>query len=382
MKQEIRLKNLSASARAGLEALIASQAHENLHKHLPQSESERATLFATLEKALSRQLFRVTLRLELPGRTLVSRGEDQDIGAASEAAFKTLDGRLGMHLTRLQHREPQPPERQRLSRLEEKLPQRARRAQQDYFEHVKEALPALTSFVQRELLYLRSSGQLSSDYPTAEDVVDEVLVRALDEWEEREVARGSGRRLLRLSIEVLAQRVAQARTELLEGLAFDGSDDVDPAEALYYQEQLGEWQSDEPRFETLMVTPESSDPREVAEFDQTRRFLLEALRSLPVSWRRMVMLSQMDDQPLEAVAAALDVDEETVTACLAHADAFLRERLQEAAIDLPDRGAPADYLVIEQPSSAVAAEVERELSRLLEGASRPMSASEGDPRWR
>lgn len=368
MKQVVRLRNLSSSAQAGLEALVSSLAREHIAEHLQPPEAEEAILFATVERTLPGDLFRATLRLDLPGRTLVGREEDGDVGSAIEGGCKELETRLRRHLARLRRSDSDraASDSRRLPRLEQTLPESPETTDQKaYFERVKEALPTLTRFVQRELAYLRSSGELSSDYPTVDDVVDEVLVRGLDAWKPGDDAPSSATGLLQLSIDVLAERVGEARAELLEGLALEGDDEIDATQALYYQEQFGDWQTERGGFESLVATSDASNPGEVAEFEQTRRFILEALRSLPVSWRRIVMLTQMDEQPEAAVADTLGIDEQTVRACLHHADAFLRQKLQEADIELPSSGVPADYLVIDQAYSLAAEEIEQELTKLL-----------------
>lgn len=369
MKHEIRFKNLSAAAHRGLETLVASLAHKHCIRHFEAGEAEAGTLFTTLESVPRGVQFRATLRLELPGRTVVSRESGNDMEPAVENAFKELETRLRRHLASLNRPESQRPSGNRLPRLENRLPAEPRA--ELHFDRIQDGVAELASFVERELAYLRSSGELASDYPTIDDVVDEVLVRALDRWQATDAATPSGKDLLRLSIEVLAERVAEARTELLEGLAFDEADEVDPAQALYYQEQLADARRTESAaFEPLAHARTLPDPSDEVEFEQIRRLLLESLRLLPASWRRMVMLSQMYEQPTASVAETLGVDERTVHRCLEHADAFLRDRLQRAAIDLPDRAAPADYLVIDGNFSLTAMEVEQELMNLLEGARR------------
>ena len=376
MKQEVRLKHLTSIARGSIEALVASLAQEYLQRHFQPADLSTARLVANFEKMPARQIFRVTLRLEQWGRIFFYRDEDDDIESAAVNAFAGLGARVRRHLARQRHRSHQfaAGSTQRLTGLGQRLPLSSHSDHRAFFDQVRQSLEQLANFIERELLYLRASGELASDYPTVDDVVDEVLVRSLEFWQSDSGTAVSESVLLQLSISVLAERVAESKTELLEGLAVDESAETDPAHALYAQEQLAE--PDPERFDSLISVPAASDPAEAADADKIRRLLFEALRRLPSSWRRMVILAQMDDVPIPVVAATLDVDEQTVQACLDHADAFLRSQLQQAEMNLADDSAPADYLVIESPFSPVASEIERELSELLRARTRSLSVSD------
>lgn len=87
-----------------------------------------------------------------------------------------------------------------------------------YDDVVCENLHALQRFVDGELRYLREAGSLASDYPSAADIIDETLVRALEDLPFRSEVTPVVSWLMGHASQVLRSEVGLARQRDHEGL--------------------------------------------------------------------------------------------------------------------------------------------------------------------
>ena len=78
---------------------------------------------------------------------------------------------------------------------------------------VRALLAPLARHIRREMAFLRARGDLEGDFPTADDVVDETLVRAWQELRRHPQADLGKGTLYRIASRVLAEAVRQRRRE-------------------------------------------------------------------------------------------------------------------------------------------------------------------------
>lgn len=202
-----------------------------------------------------------------------------------------------------------------------------------FSEAVRPLLDPLARHVRREMAFLRARGELEGDFPTADDVVDETLVRA---WHElrRSPQAGPGKgTLYRIASRVLADAVQQRRRErgrfvslerrLPERQALD--EDLDQAVYDYWQpEQVLKLED--------AVPIEAPTPEEAVEREELRRVLGQVLAELPDGWRQAVLLTKAEDLPHAEVARQLGISQEELQRRIEHADAYLRARLSELGV--------------------------------------------------
>jgi RNA polymerase sigma factor (sigma-70 family) len=343
MQIRITFKNIEAVSHPTIEqrlrGLLEERLQPTLDKHFP---SAAIRLFAIVEKSRHHQhLYRVALRLHLPPRKIVvAREDDYDLEAAERGAVAELERQVRRHLSRIRHEDAwkRKARRAELHRLKGALAAAPLPTRRGFLETVRPLLPRLENVVRRELAYLRATGDLAPDYPTVSDVIDETLVRA-----QRAAAgdRDPFRALLKHMIDVLAEEVARYRSSE-EAASLEGLPAADQLAETGEDWRLEYWQPDEVlRIEDLVpAQEESGDPEAALERDELRRFLLQALRQLPMRWRRAVTLTQMESLPVEDVAELLGTDPETINTWLDHADAYLRARLEEAGLEPPPEQSP------------------------------------------
>lgn len=198
---------------------------------------------------------------------------------------------------------------------------------------VRPLLDSLARHVRREMAFLRARGELDGDFPAADDVVDETLVRAWHELRRHPQAGPGKATLYRLAGRVLAEAVQQRRRErgrsvslerrLPERLALD--EDIDQAVYDYWQpEQVLKLED--------AVPIDAPTPEEAVEGEELRRVLGQVLAELPERWRQAVLLTHVEDLPHAEVARQLGISEEELQRRIEHADAYLRARLSDLGV--------------------------------------------------
>lgn len=220
-----------------------------------------------------------------------------------------------------------------LPRLQAELEQMPAADVGRFSEAVRPLLDPLARHVRREMAFLRARGELEGDLPTADDVVDETLLRAWQELRRHPQAGPDKGTLYRIARRVLAEAVQQRRRErgrfvslerrLPERQALD--EDIDQAVYDYWQpEQVLKLED--------AVPVDAPTPEEAVEREELRRVLGQVLAELPADWRQAVLLTQADDQPRAEVARLLGISEEELQRRIEHADAYLRTRLSELGV--------------------------------------------------
>lgn len=198
---------------------------------------------------------------------------------------------------------------------------------------VRPLLEPLARHVRREMAFLRMRGDLDGDFPTADDVVDETLVRAWQEVRRHPQVELGKVTLYRIASRVLAEAVRKRRRErgrfvslerrLPEREALD--EDIDEAVFDYWQPEQALKLED-------AVPIDAPTPEETVEREELRRLMGQVLAELPEGWRAAVFLTQVEDLPHAEVARELGIGEEELQRRIDHADAYLRERLRELGV--------------------------------------------------
>lgn len=345
MQIRITFKNIDAVSHAAIERrlrdLFAERLQPTLEKHFP---SGSIRLFGIVEKSRHhRHLYRVALRLHLPPKKiLVAREDDFDLQVAEREAMAELERQVRRHLSRIRHEDAwkRKVKREELRRLKGQLAAAPVEARRGFLDAVRSLVPRLENVVRRELAYLRATADLAPDYPSVSDVMDETLVRMQRDWEPAMDERGTFQRLLKHMIDVLAEEVVRYRSSE-EAASLEGPPATDALAETGEDWRLEYWQPDEVlRIEDLVPAQEGIDPEQALEREELHRFLLQTLRLLPARWRRAVTLVQMESLPMGDVAELLGTDEGTLREWLAHADAYLRARLEEAGLEPPSEHGP------------------------------------------
>lgn len=169
-------------------------------------------------------------------------------------------------------------------------------------------LPSLFHFVRGQLAYREALADLAPGALAAEEVIDQVVLRAYMASTTAEHADIAAT-VRQLAIEQIAARVSKGTPE-------------DRRRILYFFEPNGDGvtTSSEP----------ATGPDGHAEHDVVRRAFENTLAGMPAVWRQVMLLHHVDGLVASAVARVVGRSESDVRRMVDHACAYLREQLFEA----------------------------------------------------
>ncbi len=210
-----------------------------------------------------------------------------------------------------------------------------RRTRESFLSLIGEHLDRLYQFVGHELAYFEALGDLGRAELTTQEVVDDVLLRAYDEFRRHagalEVTRGW---LLRLAIEQIESAVRRSRTERARSVHIE--DDVPETPPAEWVSTLGDeildfYEPDEDlKLEDLVPDLHVPTPEQEAERGELRQCVNAALSGMPRAWRRAVLLRHVDGLTGTELAKALGMSADEARRILENAREYLRQRLVES----------------------------------------------------
>ncbi len=368
MRVDVTFRNIPAEEHAAARELLESLGARRVAKALGRLAGKAPRMHATLERHRSGERVRARLRVAVPGAVLVSHEVGPTLQETIHEAVYELARQARRYAARMEHRGSRRRRGERrpaLGRLRAALAEAPAaeqggealaRGQVDgdrartFLAAAGEDLQALHQFVRHELTYLRTTGELAPAIPTLDDVLDEVLARALDDLPRRQ-AEGDGESsrawLLQLAMRYLDEERAQAQ-RLRARLPLDERV-TPPAGALVDDEMMDFWQPDEVlRVEDLI--PTDWEPQEPSGEGETagqtgglppREAALLAhqlLAQVPHTWRRALTLRDLYGLTDDEAAAALATDPTEVARWSEAAAHFVDERSRGLGVALDEHG--------------------------------------------
>ena len=347
IRTAISYRNVEKLFRPGLEDLIAQLTDQRLTPHLSHFPSGLVRLQASLERSRHRSLYRVRLRLVLPGATLACGNEAPAPETAIERSVRELERQLERYVAHLRHEDAWRRDERRvgLRQLKTALAERADTGSALFGETVRPLLASLEHFVQRELAYLQTRGDLAADDPSVDDIVDEALARACERFAERPSRLEPLQWLYQIALELLEAEVTRRQMEEGRCISLEGRLPVQLHEPQDDDELLFEyWQPDEVLRLEDVVPGTDGTPEDDVITRELNELIAALLAELPEPWRRAVTLCRLEAQPQAVAAQVLGITEEELQHRLAHADAFLRARLGDLRLTPQPSDAPAGYI--------------------------------------
>lgn len=350
MRTHLSFHRIGEPSRPRLQQMFGERAAE-LEGRLKDFPPDLVHLEGRIEKNPNHQLYRASLRLKLPSTVLAVAEEGRDLAAVMAEAFEELFRRTDKHLARLR-REPlwKRPERRERLRLLVKSPLEAEEQERRrlYFDLIQSHLDALYGFVQRELLYLESTGALGPGELSVEDLVDAVVLRGLEAFEQRPHRLTVSQWLISLAVQVVAEEVERLRRErAVETLSLE-EPPHQPAEepTRRDEERFDYWEPEERlRLEDLVPLEDAPTPDQAQVRREMQLALQRAIAALPRAWRQAVVLTTLEGLTPGPAAEVLGINELALQEGLAHAYAFLREKLKDAGFSTEDAGPTLEEMI-------------------------------------
>jgi ribosome-associated translation inhibitor RaiA/DNA-directed RNA polymerase specialized sigma24 family protein len=351
-----RFEGLAAHDTTTWQASLEEFTSRQLRPLLVAHRADAGVLHATLRKLPRLQHgFEVQLHMHLPGKKIITasaRGEQ--VRAVTERAVERLFREAQRHFAHLhgQDRYRRKARRERLRELEQRLAGMPAAVVEQAKQGVEALLQRVTPVAARELAYLRANGDLPEGYPTVSDVVDEAAAQTRAAWQGAQDAAKVYQQLLKNLFKTIDREVAAVRP-YAEAESLDAPvapDASDQAEAMVEEEVYEYYQPDDTlSLADVLPAPESeadetalTQPEDEALPENRQRseqaFALDVVKTLPIVWRRALLLSALDDLATADIAAVLDAEETAVRGWIDLACSFVYAHLRDAGVALPEGG--------------------------------------------
>lgn len=369
MKFHIRFRNIPDSVQPTLTEELEALAKKRLERHVAKFTPDLVQLHIVLERSSHRSyLYRVALRLTVPGGFITSQKTGESPTVAAKSAFDELERQLIEHLERMRGEDEwrRKERREQLHRLKAAASERPPKEREVFRKALRPHLPTIRRFVRFELSHLQARGELKPDQITVDEVIDEALARTFRERDERSDPDRIVSRVLKSATDVLTEEAAQSRKRArrlsLEGPPPRAPDDISIDETIFdfYQPD------DLLKVEDLVAAP-SPDPEELVSEREIQHGLASIIASMPNIWRRAFILARVQGMPLPTVAHVLGSSETQVREWLERANTFLKARLAELGIEGADKKLPAGSANLARTPATP--ELEAEFDRTLNDAS-------------
>jgi RNA polymerase sigma factor (sigma-70 family) len=209
------------------------------------------------------------------------------------------------------------------------------RNRESFLSQISRELKGLYRFVRHQLAYSESTGDLVPGEVTAEDVVDEVLLRAYREFVKEPGERKIGAWLIELAKKRIQADVKRSRTE--RNLTVHIEEDIPETPPVEEVSTLGDeildfYQPDEDlKLEDVFPDVDISTPEDfVAAEEELVQCVNAALAAMPKEWRRALHLRHSGGLTLEELREVLKKDEPEIERILEYARQHLRQSLIES----------------------------------------------------
>jgi RNA polymerase sigma factor (sigma-70 family) len=300
---------------------------EKLSRRLRAYRPELVHLKGLIEQNSPREGTVVSLNLRLPSGQMAVQESAPNASGALKAAFEDLISQIGKHkdLLRSSHKwrrrgvtAPMPANSARDGHAasgESREEAHPTASSDDIRSYVNAHLGRLELFVERELRLRMNAGQMSSGSVTKEEVVDEVVVRALGSTEDTE----------HMALEPWFYRLAIQSMNDLTSRAGQGTSDLRPDGVVSDDSEFNFHQPEEFLSESdLIVDRATANPEDVAYVDELISLVEYALAPASRSDREVFILHALEGFSVIEIAAITDREPEEIRSSIGAARAKLR----------------------------------------------------------
>ncbi len=345
MKHELEFKGFEPSP--AIRSLIESRI-EHLERRAQSLSNEPLFLRCAVEEVPSHKLFRVSLTLEVPQKTLAAKAETHDAEEAIRRAFEEIEKQLEAYKADLRGEQWWKQTKRRWQLKQQKagaVPEAAIDDPEWFFKLVGPHLANLREVAGKVLRYVEARGDLPPEELELDEVVDAALARAFDEFSKGKAPTDIRSRLVRFALEEIKAAVKRAQTDRTRMVHVEEHvPETPPAEEV---STLGEdilyfYQPDEDlKVEDVIPDLEIPPPDQIVETNELRRCVRAALRDLPKDARRALTLRYIVGLTGQELARSLGKPEAEVERLIDDARARLRQELIAAGCAVKANGPAA-----------------------------------------
>jgi RNA polymerase sigma factor (sigma-70 family) len=307
---------------------------EKLQKRLQIFRPELVHLHAIIGPAPIPKGTAVSLNLRLPSGQMAVQENGQTDVAAIKAAFSELLKQITKHKELLRSDRFRGARKLKrngdAAKFEDSVAavHPAKASEDDIHSYVNANLQRLERFIGRELQYRENIGLIRRGLVTREEVVDEVIARALGEDEEKPELLSLERWLYRLAIQSI-QQLASQNDEALQSVRLEQSTRRQNVRAS--DEPMLQFHQPDETFsgEATIADTRIATPEQIAYTDEMVRMVEGALLKAPKEDREAFVLLAIEGFSLREIAAVTDRKPEQVEHSVNAAREFLIKNLPE-----------------------------------------------------
>ncbi|NOX37459.1 MAG: hypothetical protein GXO78_07975 [Calditrichaeota bacterium] len=329
MNHVIHRNNLNLSPLA--ENLIRRKV-QKLDRLLESFNPDLVSFNIHFDRVERKDLYATRLVLELPHKTLRAEKQSRDLIQSISEAFDALWRELKQYKEFLR-REPEYRRKQRPSYKEQMAEQADLKEEikEEYLQIVLRLLRRLYNFTRREIQMNIYQGMIRPGDVLVSEVLDEAVVAVFNELPAEYDELWIERALFRKIIQIVNRKVKErrARPVPLEKKV-TAVEDLDTELYEFYQPDFLL------RLEDLVPDNLFPEPDKVYEEEDLKRFVQQTLSGLPEKWRQAFTLMVFEEFTPEEVAMIQGVTPEEVQKYVRYAREYLRERLKETGLELPE----------------------------------------------
>ena len=342
MKYEVEFKGHSPGS--AIRSLIESRI-EHLDRVSRGLRGDTLVLRGVVEQVPAHKQFRVSITFEVPQKTLAAKEEAHDPEAATRGAFQKIEKQLDAYKSSIrgEHWWKRVERRRELERRKTGTKRIGPvEDPQWFFPLVEPHIGALRNVAGRVLRYVEARGDLPQNALELDDVVDAALVRAYDKFATEPVPENIRSRLIRFALDEIKAAVKRFKTERERTVHIEEDiPETSPTEEVSTlgDEILDFYQPDEDlKVEDVVPDIQMPAPDEIAETEELRRCVRDALSELPRDERRALTLRYIVGLRGNELANSLRKPEEEVRRLLDSAQTRLRQRLVASGCTLKTTG--------------------------------------------
>jgi RNA polymerase sigma factor (sigma-70 family) len=290
------------------------------------------------QKKERRVLYELRGAIHLPTGALAAHAENHDPIAALDEIIPELVAELKKHRELVRKDFLFKRKNRRREELSAAGPQlqrnRSANEQADFFQRLRPMLGFLREHARRELRVLEIEGKLHRGEVAVDDVIDEVELRAWQQFDQRPQKLPLDLWLIQLLHQVLEEWIKQEprqHAELSEPAEERRPEDVPQVDDQeWWQWLLDDYDDQPPTLEETLPDRSQAPVDEDVSDAELRERALAALGELPERQRQAFLLKVLDDYDSAEIAMLQDRSESEVRADLESARRMLREKLQGA----------------------------------------------------
>jgi RNA polymerase sigma factor (sigma-70 family) len=345
MTHQIELKGLpSESSERHVRTLI--------DREIPRVERklkvDEAFLRIMVEETPAHKLFRVSLTLDVPEKTLVAIKQGHDVEAAIREAFDDVERQVetwksttlrGEHLWKRLYKRKELWDKKITVPLEDKTQRDA------FFALIHPYLDRLTEFAGHAISYAEARGDLPRDALKPEELVDDTLLRAYNQFVKRPDVGSVGSWLVDIAGKQLEDEIKRFRRDAESAVHLEQhlpltppeQDVGSPGDAV-----LDFYEPDELlKVEDVIPDLRVPTPEDEAAAKELRECVRRTLKEIPSLWRKLLLLRYLDGLTTAQIAKRIEKPESDVDRIIEYGRQYLRQKLIEAGCSLTEAGQEA-----------------------------------------